>query len=79
MTSAVWTLTVIQGVDANPNSHLNGAPTLVTPAGTTRQTATQQRIEGLLPDVTYTARVVVVTSLNETVSLWSHIQGEPVE
>ena len=79
LTSATWFLTVIQGVDATPSTHLSGAATLVTPAGTTRQTATQQRIAGLLPDVTYTARAVAVTSLGNTKSLWAHIQGEPVE
>ena len=79
LTAATWELMVRSGVDPTPNSHLVGVPTLVTPDGTTTQTATTQRISGLLPDVTYTVRVVVTTSAADTVSLWTHVQGEPVE
>jgi hypothetical protein len=79
LTGATWNLTVIQGTDATPNTHLSGSPTLVIPDGTTRQTATQQRITGLLPNVTYTAQAVVTTSSGNTKSLWSHIRGEPIE
>jgi hypothetical protein len=79
LTGAIWSLLVIQGTDANPSSHLIGSPTLVTPAGTTLQTATQQRIAGLLPDVLYLVRAVCTTSLSNTRSLWSHIQGEAVD
>ena len=79
VTAAVWELTVREGEDPNPGSHLVGPPVLVTPTGTTVQTATMQRIKGLLPDVRYTVRAVVLTSASNTLSLWSHIQGEPVE
>ena len=51
----------------------------MTPDGTSMQTATTQRIAGLLPDVRYTLRAVVTTSFSNTLSLWSHVQGEPVE
>lgn len=76
---AVWSLTVIQGVDPLASTRLSGLPALVTPTGTTRQTATQQRISGLLANVTYTAQAIVTTSLSNTKSLWTHIRGEPVE
>lgn len=79
LTAAFWELIVREGVDPNPHSHLIDAPALVTPDGTTAQTATMQRIAGLLPDVRYTVRAVVTTSLGNTLSLWSHIQGESVE
>jgi hypothetical protein len=79
LTSSTWFLTVIQGVDATPSSHLSGTASLVTPAGTTRITATQQRITGLLANVTYTAEAVVITSLGNTKSLWAHVRGEPIE
>lgn len=79
LTETVWDLTVREGDDPDPNSHLIDAPALVTPEGTTAQTATIQRIAGLLPDVRYTVRAVVKTSLGNTLSLWTHIQGEPVE
>jgi hypothetical protein len=79
LATATWTLLVREGVDSNPSSHLVGAPLLVTPEGGTLQSATTQRIAGLLPDVTYTVRAVVTTTLGNTKSLWSHIQGEPVE
>lgn len=79
ITSATWTLIVRMGADPTPEDHLIGGPTLSTPTGTTVQSATTQRIAGLLPDVTYTARAVVGTNQGNTLSLWSHIQGEPVE
>jgi|KBSMisStaDraftv2_1062788.scaffolds.fasta_scaffold00048_28 hypothetical protein len=79
LTGAVWEVIVRDGIDPDPNSHLVGDPVLVVPEGTTMQTATTQRIEGLLPDVTYTVRAVVTTSMDNKLSLWSHIQGEPVE
>jgi hypothetical protein len=79
LTAAAWELIVREGVDPDPNSHLVGSPALVTPDGTTAQTATTQRIAGLLPDVLYTVRAIATTSLGNTVSVWTHISGEPVE
>ena len=79
VTAAVWELEVREGVDPAPMSHLIGSPVLVTPDGTGMQTATKQRVAGLLPDVTYTVRAIVTTDKGNTVSLWSHIRGEPVE
>src|SRR5262245_62826106 len=82
ITSAAWTLSVTpgsNGTDPNPMSHLVGSPALATPAGTTRQTATVQRISGLLPDVRYTARAVVGTAQGDTVTLYSHITSVPEE
>lgn len=79
LTGVAWELTVREGVDPAPMSHLVGAPALVTPEGTTAQTATTQRIAGLLPDVLYTAQAIATTSLGNTFSLWSHISGQPVE
>jgi|SRR5215475_345578 len=75
ITSAVWNLSVLSGTDPTPNSHLVGAPALATPAGTTRQTATVQRIAGLLPNVLYTASAVVGTAQGDIVELFTHIQG----
>lgn len=79
LTGTAWELVVREGVDPDPNSHLIGDPQIAAPNGTGVATATTQRIQGLLPDVTYTVRAVVATSMGNTLSLWSHIQGEPVE
>jgi hypothetical protein len=79
LVSAIWTILVRRGVDADPATHLVGAPALVTPAGTTVQSATTQRIAGLLPDVVYTVRAVATTNTGNMLSLWTHIAGEPVE
>ena len=79
LTGATWELLVRSGTDPDPSSHLVGDPILVTPDGTSVQTATTHRIEGLLPDVTYTVHAVVTTSLDNKLSLWSHVAGEPVE
>jgi len=79
LTEAAWEISVRHGVDPAPMSHLIGDPELVVPGGATRQTATTQRIAGLLPDVTYTVRAIVKTSAGNTYSLWSHVSGQPVE
>lgn len=78
LTSAAWTLTVTNGVDGTPSSHLIGSPTLVTPDGTTVQTETDQRIQGLLPDVTYAVQAVAVTNKGNTKTLYSHVRGVDV-
>lgn len=79
LTAAVWNLEVRTGVDPSPMSHVIGSPVLVTPEGTTLQTATKQRIAGLLPDVLYRVTVVATTDKGNTISLWSHVAGEPLE
>ena len=79
LTGATWSLTVVQGVDPTPGSHLISPPVLLIPTGSTIVTATQQRIAGLLPDVLYLVRAVCTTSGANTKSLWSHIQGEAVD
>ena len=48
---------------------------LVTPAGTTLQTATQQQITGILPNVTYKVQATATSSLGLIVTYWSHIRG----
>ena len=78
LTTATWSLTVVQGTDGSPASHLIGSPLLLIPQGSTIVTATQQRIAGLLPDVLYLVRAVCSTSGANVKSLWSHIQGEAV-
>lgn len=75
LTEVGWGLTVVQGVDPSPNSHLSGAPIIVVPDGGTRKTATIQRLEGLLAGVTYRTKAVAMTSRGNTKALWSHVQG----
>ena len=79
LTGATWELIVRRGEDPDPASHLLGDPILVTPDGTTLQTATKQRIANILPDVLYTVNVTVTTSKGNTVSNFTHLAGEPVE
>src|SRR5215467_8853344 len=79
VTAATWKLEVRTGQDPDPESHLVGNPILVTPEGTTTQTATSQRIAGILPDVLYRVQAIVTTDKGNTVSLWSHVAGEPLE
>jgi hypothetical protein len=79
LASVVWELLVRKGVDPNPSAHLVGAPFLVVPDGTSVQTATTQRIAGLLPNVVYTVRAVATTNTGNIKTLWSHARGDPVE
>jgi hypothetical protein len=73
--SSKWSMTVLQGADPSPNVHLEGPSIVVVPADGDARTATIQRIGGVFPDVTYIVEAVVITSLGNTRSLWSHIRG----
>lgn len=79
LTSTTWTIAVLVGTDAAVATRLVGAATLVTPNGSLFQTATQQRVAGLLPNVTYVLKAVVGTTLGNTLNLWTHIVGDSVE
>ncbi len=74
-----WNISVTAGTDATASSHLVGSASIVVPDGATSSIATIQRISGLNPDVTYAVQVVVITSLGNTKSLFSHIYGDLVE
>ena len=74
-----WNISVTAGSDGNATTHLIGSATIVIPDGATSSIATIQRISGLLPDVTYAVQAVVITSLGNTKSLWSHIPGDLVD
>lgn len=76
--SATWSCTVLRGTDGNPASHMLGPPRLVTPDGSTLQTATVQGFGGFLPEVVYTLRAIVVTNQGNTRSYWSHVYGSKV-
>lgn len=67
LATVTWSLSVNQGTDPSPNSHLSGSAVI---AGT----QTLQRISGLLPGVNYKVEAVVTTTLGNTVSLWSHVR-----
>src|SRR5215475_9305388 len=73
LSSAVWTVAVVSGTDANPMSHLQGPTRVITPDGSTQQTATVQGIGGLLPGVVYRVRALASTNLGNVVPLHSHI------
>lgn len=75
LSKVTWSLVPISGFDENPDDHLIASPRIVIPDGGTLNTATIQRISGLLPGVTYRVKAVADTSLGNTKSLWSHIRG----
>lgn len=68
-----FTLVVARGTDADPSSHLIGTPVVL------NATQTAITIAGLLENVLYTIKCVVVTSFGRTKTLWSHIPCEAVE
>lgn len=74
-----WNIGVSQGSDSGAAAHLVGAAAIVIPDNATSLIATTQRISGLLPNVKYWVQAVVTTSLGNTKSLFSHIQGDEVE
>jgi hypothetical protein len=75
LTSSVWEMVPVAGVDPHPSAHLEGPSIVCVPLGSNARTATIQRVGGLLPGVTYLVRAVVITTLGNTRSLWSHIRG----
>ena len=73
--SSAWAIAVISGVDTDPGDHLSGPAKVVTPTFGTLKTATIQRIGGILPGVTYRVKAIAITTLGNTLTLWSHIRG----
>jgi hypothetical protein len=67
-------LTVFQGMDANPNSHLTGNPIV-------SGKVVSQRVGGLVAGVTYTFSITVNTSppLSNVITLFSRIACRPVQ
>jgi hypothetical protein len=70
------TMTVFQGLDSNPSSHLSGSPA-ISLSGTV---VSQRRIGGsgapggnLLAGVTYTITYTVTTNLTNVITLYSRI------
>jgi hypothetical protein len=73
-----WTITVVAGVDAVPQSRLQGPSFTYTTAGSAYPTAVIQRVGNLLPGVTYAMRAEVATDFGNYKDLWSHIRGEAI-
>jgi hypothetical protein len=67
-------LTVFQGMDANPNSHLTGNPSV-------SGMIVSQRVGGLVAGVTYAFSVTVNTSppFSNVITLFSRIACRPVQ
>jgi hypothetical protein len=68
--SAIWTCEVAAksaGADSGAASRVDGA-------AVNSGTKTTQRITGMQPGVIYCLTATVVTTLQDTVSLWSHVE-----
>lgn len=65
----------MSGEDLDPGDHLSGPAKVVTPLFGTLKTASIQRMGGALPGVTYRVKAVAITTLGNTLTLWSHIRG----
>ncbi len=63
--------TVFQGTDANPDSHLSGNPSVT-------GSVVSQRLTTLTSGVTYTLAFTVLTSLSNTITLFSRVACRPV-
>lgn len=73
-----WFVTVVQGVDLNPQSRLEGPSFLYTTDNNPAPTAVIQRVGTLQPGVTYAMRAEIETDFGNFKDLWSHIRGEPI-
>lgn len=69
--SVVFAMTAAEGVDSDPSSRLDGAPSFI---GTTAM----QRVTGLVTGVVYTLAATVTTSLGNRITLWSRIPCEVI-
>ncbi len=65
------TLTVYQGTDSDPSSHLSGISSIT-------GTVVSQRITGLTSGVTYTLAFTVLTNMSNTITLFSRVACRPV-
>ena len=61
-----WNITVMSGIDAAPQTHAIGP---AFPSGT----LSEQRVAGLLANVTYALEAVISTIQGNTLSLWAAI------
>ena len=64
--------TVFQGEDASPSSHLSGSASI-------SGTVVSQRIVTLDENVTYTLAFTVLTSMSNTITLFSRVACLPVQ
>ena len=64
-------LTVFQGTDGNPSSHLSGGASV-------SGTVVSQRLANLVSGVTYTFSITVNTSLSNVLELFSRVACLPV-
>lgn len=67
ISTAVWSIAVVVGTDANAANRLSGAPV-------NSGQITSQRVAGLLAGVVYQLRARVTTSAGNIVSLWSNVR-----
>ncbi len=65
-------LTVFQGTDASPSSHLSGSSSI-------SGTVVSQRLATLTSGVTYTLSFNVLTSQSNTITLFSRVACLPVQ
>ncbi len=65
-------LTVFQGTDADPSSHLSGTPSI-------SGTVVSQRLTSLTSGVTYTLAMTVLTNQTNTLTLFSRVACRPVQ
>ncbi len=65
------TLTVFQGTDDDPESHLSGSSSIT-------GSVVSQRLDSLTSGVTYTLAFTVLTSLTNTITLFSRVACRPV-
>jgi hypothetical protein len=70
--SATIALTVVQGMDPKPNSHLAGDLRIF-------GTVVSQRVGGLVAGVTYSFSITVNTSYSNVITLFSRIACRPVQ
>lgn len=66
------TLTVFQGTDADPSSHLSGSASIT-------GTIVSQRLVTLTSGVTYTLSFTVLTTQTNTITLFSRVACRPVQ
>jgi hypothetical protein len=67
VTGSTWSIEAVKGTDPDAATHLQGLPQM-------QDGKSVQRINGLVPGVTYLLRANVTTDNLNTKSLWSHVR-----
>lgn len=79
LTGATFSIALVEGVDADPASRLDGAASVGAKAGGTRDVLASQRLTSLQPGARYRLSCLAETDADNTISLYAHVTCKALE